>query len=277
MNNYKFAITRWWLSTGLEVLQTSPDIFTSKKLREATKYFIAGSTVLKSISSWMSAAQLTEKRKKGLTDFGLAISKNDPKLTKSATWWSIHLSLCFSDSSDPYSHFFLKLDYMARDWLLWLDLSERIYSSLDEVSEQSLDSSLEGIKKMFQGDSPLAELGLIETRKEQKNSALSVRLGTPELSDEIIIHALALTRHRHFRNRDSVDFTTLSKTGLPHFLCCSSEYLRQQLKSMSQMNKWHDYFSFDHAVDLDSISFKEQCMPAITLLLLLQKGQDTWL
>jgi len=277
MNNYKFSVTRWWLSTGIEVLQTTPDIFSAKKLREATKYFIAGSAVIKSINSWMAAAQLIERGKYGLTNFGLSISKNDPKLTKSSTWWSIHLSLCFSDRSDPYSHCFLKLDYLTRDWLLWQDLSKRIYSSLEGVAEQSLDSSLDGIKKMFLGDNPLAELGLIETRKEQNQTALFVRLGTPTLSDEIIIHALAMTRFCHFKSRDSVDFTTLAKTGLPYFLCCSTDHLRQQLQRMSQMTQWQGYFTFDHAVDLDSISFKDQCVPTTTLLLLLQKGQDTWL
>ena len=43
------------------------------------------------------------------------------------------------------------------------------------------------------------------------------------------------------------------------------------------MNQWHSYFSFDQAADLDSITFKDACDPNQTVLLLLQKGQDTWL
>ncbi len=62
-----------------------------------------------------------------------------------------------------------------------------------------------------------------------------------------------------------------------HFLCCSKNEFRQHLQRMTQMHEWQSYFSFDHAVDLDSISFKDGCTPDKTLLLLLQKGQDTWM
>jgi len=277
LNNYKFAVSRWWLSQGLEIIQTKPDIFAAKNLREAMKFFIAGSAVIKSINAWMVAIQLVDRKKNGLTDFGFSLYKNDPKLLKSATWWSIHLSLCFSDASDPYSHFFLKLDNLTKDWLSWKVFSTRIYSTLDDAAEQSIDSSLDGIKKMFQGDSPLAELGLIEISKGQNNTGSSIRLGAPKLSDEIFIHALALARFSSFKSRDSVSFSELSATGLAHFLCCSKDSLRQNLQRMSQMHEWQTYFSFDYAVDLDSITFKESCDPNKTILFLLQNGQDTWL
>ena len=154
-------------------------------------------------------------------------------------------------------------------------------SLIDEAGKKykdsTIDSLLGSVRKMFQGDNPLAELGLIEISKGQNNSGLSVRLGSPILSDEILIHALAMTRFTHFKSRESVDFSTLSSTGIPHFLCCSKDQLRLHLQRMSQMHKWQSYFSFDHAVDLDSITFKDPCTPDKTLLLLLQKGQDTWL
>jgi hypothetical protein len=46
---------------------------------------------------------------------------------------------------------------------------------------------------------------------------------------------------------------------------------------MSQMNQWKQYFVFDQAANLESITFKELCQPKITLKLLLQQGEDTWL
>lgn len=273
----KFAISRWWLSKGIEVIQTKPDVFSAKNLREAMKCFIAGSAVIKAINNWMLAAQIIEKGKYGLTDFGLSIYKNDPKLLKSATWWSIHLTLCFSDRGEPYIQFFLKLDSLTKDWISWKQFSERLYSAIEDAAEQSIDSNLEGVKKMFLDDNPLAELGLIELRKERQGSGISVRLGSPKLTDEILIHALALCRFAHFKSRESVDFSILANTGLPNFLCCSKDQLRQLYQRMSQMHEWQGYFSFDHAVDLDSITFKDACDPDKTVLLLLQKGQDTWM
>jgi len=277
LNNNKFAVSRWWLSQGIEIVQLKSDIFSAKNLREAMRYFIAGSAVIKSINSWMVAIQVVERGKPGLTDFGMSLYKNDPKLFKSASWWSIHLSLCYSKSSDPYSYFFIKLDNLTKDWGLMNDLSKRIHAALDDSAEQSINSSLDGIKKMFQGDNPLAELGLVEINSGAHNSGATIRLGSPILSDEIFMHALALARFSHFKSRDSISFSELAATGLPNFLCCSKEDLRKNLQRMSSMSEWQRYFGFDYAVDLESITFKDLCVPNGTLLNLLQKGQDTWL
>jgi len=277
LNNYKFAVSRWWLSQGIEIVQIKPDIFAAKNLREAMRFFIAGSAVIKSINAWMVAIQVIDRGKSGLTDFGMSLYENDSKLLKSASWWSIHLSLCFSKASDPYCFFFIKLDNLTKDWVLFNDLAKRIHSVIDGSAEQSIDSSLIGIKTMFQGDNPLAELGLIEINNGTHNSGATIRLGAPLLSDEIFIHALALARFSHFKSRDSISFSELALTGLPNFLCCSKEMLRENLQRMSTMNEWQGYFSFDYAVDLESITFKAACKPSRTLLELLQKGQDTWL
>jgi hypothetical protein len=182
----KFAISRWWLSKGIELIQTKPDIFSPKNIREAMQFFIAGSAVIKSINNWMLAAQLIEKGKYGLTDFGFSIFKNDPKLLKSSTWWAIHLSLCFSERGEPYIQLFLKLDPLIKEWILFQQLSERIYSSIQDAATQSIDSNLDGVKKMFVGDTPFAEIGLIEIRKDRQGSGTTVRLGSPRLTDEIV-------------------------------------------------------------------------------------------
>ena len=277
LNNNKFAVSRWWLSQGIEIVQLKSDIFAAKNLREAMRFFIAGSAVIKSINAWMVAMQLVERGKSGLTDLGTSLYKNDPKLLKSASWWSIHLSLCFSKASDPYHYFFIKLDSLTKDWIVTNDLAKRIHSDLDESAEQSINSSLDGIKKMFQGDNPLAELGLVEINSGAHNSGAMIRLGSPLLSDEIFMHGLALARFSHFKSRDSISFSELASTGLPNFLCCSKEELRKDLQRMSSMSEWQGHFSFDYAVDLESITFKDSCEPNRTLLELLQKGQDTWL
>jgi hypothetical protein len=278
IGNQKFAISRWWLSKAIEIIPSNSDIFSSRNMRDAMKFFIAGSAVIKAINGWLLAAQIIERGSNGLTNFGLSLAKNDPKLYKSSTWWAIHLALAYSDRSEPYNQFFLKLDDLTKDWISLKELTNRIASSIEAAAEQSIESNLDGVRKMFQGDAPLAELGLVEIRRDRNDRETSIRLGSPILSDEIIIHALAKARFAHFKSRESVDFSILIKiSGLTHFLCCSKDYLRQQLHRMSQMHQWQAHFSFDNAADLDSITFKELCDPNQTVLMLLQKGQDTWL
>lgn len=286
ISNEGEPVTRWWISKGLEVVKTERDIFSKSKMRLARLKFIAGANRLGTIKGWMSSAQLIDNgkspREYELTNFGLAVVDNDPKLVKSSTWWSFHLSLCFSLNSEPYPFFFLGLESITKDWVLWSHLLEKTKNNLlDEAGKEYKDSTIESllssVRRMFENDNPLAELGLIEIREERQGSGKSVRLGSPKLTDEILIHALAMCRFVHFKSRESVDFSTLANTGLPNFLCCSKDQLRQHYQRMSQMHEWQGYFSFDHAVDLDSITFKDACDPDKTVLLLLQKGQDTWM
>ena len=284
ISNEGEPVTRWWISQGIELIKSESDIFSKSKMRIARLKFIAGANRLITIKGWMVAAQLIDNnqtsREYQLTNFGLAISENDPRFVNSSTWWSFHLSLCFSLNSEPYPVFFRVLQTITKDWLSWTDLHDKVKDSIrDESGNQYKDSTIESllssVKRMFINDSPLAELGLIEIRNQDRQTY--ARLGSPILSDEIIIHALAMARFAHFRSRESVDFTTLTNVGIHNFLCCSKDHLRQQFRRMAQMNQWHSYFSFDQAADLDSITFKDACDPNQTVLLLLQKGQDTWL
>ncbi len=287
ISNEGEPVSRWWISKGLEIVKSERDIFTKAKMRTARLKFIAGSNRLTTIKGWMTSAQLIENKKNQreyeLTDFGFAIFGNDPKLVKSSTWWAFHLLLCFSTVSEPYPSFFLNLESITKDWIEWNQLFTKIQNSLaDETGKQYKDSTIESllssVRRMLINDNPLAELALIESKKSPNDNKLSIRLGSPILSDEIIIHALAMAKFTHFKSRDSIDFSKLiQETGLAHFLCCPKEQLRQHLQRMSQMHKWQSYFSYDHAVDLDSLSFKENCNPNKTILLLLQNGQDTWL
>lgn len=285
INNEGEPVTGWWLSKGIEIIKKERDIFSKVKMREARQKFIAGANRLTTIKGWMVAAQLINSqnsREYELTDFGLTISNNDPGLVKSSTWWCFHLSLCFSKTSEPYSTFFQGLETITKDWVSWIQLLDKTKNSLtDEVGNNYKDSTIESllssVRRMFTNDKPLAELGLVEIRKDSNTREIFIRLGSPMVTDEIIIHALAMARFAHFKSRESVDFSTLANSGLPHYLCCSKDHLRRYLQRMSQMQQWQPYFSFDHAVDLDSITFKEPCNPDKTVLLLLQTGQDTWL
>ncbi|NOQ36399.1 MAG: hypothetical protein GQ569_10980 [Methylococcaceae bacterium] len=139
-----------------------------------------------------------------------------------------------------------------------------------------MDSLLSSVRRMFIGDRPLAELGLIETRKNREQG-ISIRLGTPKLTDEIIIHALAMMRFHYYKSRSSIAFSELLSAGLAHYLCSSPEQLRTELRRISQTSRWNNHFVFKESINIDSISFGDDCNPKKTLLELLQKGEDTWL
>lgn len=286
ISNEGEPVTRWWVSKGLEIVKVEKDIFSKSKMRVARLKFIAGSNRLVTIKGWLAAAQLIDNKRSPreyeLTNFGLAVIDNDPKLLKSSSWWSFHLALCFSKHSEPYPTFFLGLESITKDWILWERLLEKTKNNLVDDSgkgykNSTIDSITGSVRKMFENDNPLAELGLIEIRKGLQESGLSVRLGSPRLTDEILIHALALCRYTYFKSRASVDFPKLADTGLANFLCCSKDQLRQHYFRISQMHEWQTYFSFDHAVDLNSVTFKDACDPNKTILLLLQNGEDTWM
>jgi hypothetical protein len=279
IGNQTFALSKWWAIKSIELVKNNRDIFSKSKLREIRKALIAGTNVISGIQGWLLAAQLINKIKTGeyeLTNFARALSSNDSKLDKSASWWAIHLAICFSNRSEPYKQFFCSLDNLSNDWIKWDDLKNRIDFLIEDAAKGSLDPNLEGVRNMFKNNHPLAEIGLIETHKTREDG-IAIRLGSPKLTDEIIIHALAMMRFHRYKSRSTVDFSELKNDGLGHFLCCSPDQLRQHLRRMKQSNKWQDYFDFNEAVNLDSVSFAEHCMPDKTLLLLLQEGQDTWL
>jgi hypothetical protein len=281
IGNQTFALSRFWTSRTIELVKINRSIFSKSNLRDTRKALIAGANVVNGIQGWMLAAQLISKIKTGeyeLTDFARNIYSNDQKLEKSSTWWAIHLAICFSERSEPYAAFFINLDNLSKDWIKWNDLKNRIDAFIEDAAKGSLDPNLEGVRKMFQEDRPLADLGLIEIRKNhEEDKQICVRLGSPKLTDEIIAHALAMLRFHVFKSRSTVDFSELIKAGLPNFLCCSPETLRLHLRRMNQTNDWKSCFSFTEAVNLDSISFGDDCEPRKTVLVLLNSGNDTWL
>jgi len=285
INNEGEPVSRWWISKAINILKTDREIFSSQNMRRARIEFIAGKNRLSTIKGWMLAAQLIQNGKSSkefeLTDFGLSLNNNDPELNKSSTWWAFHLATCFSTSSEPYRSFFICLDTLSKDWISTKQHFEKIQSTLQKdnaetYKESTLESLISSVRRMFSDNRPLADLGLIEISKIRKEG-ISIRLGSPKLTDVCVIHALAMLRFHQLKSRSSVTFSELIASGLANFLCCRPEELRLQLQRMHQSQQWQDYFSFNQAVNNDSLAFADDCDPKKTLLLLLQQGEDTWL
>lgn len=287
ISNEGEPVSRAWVSKAISKIKTDREIFSSANMRRARLEFIAGTNRLKTIKGWLFAAQLIQNgknlREQELTDFGLSVLANDAKLEKSSTWWAFHLATCFSNVSEPYASLFLSLDTLSKDWSKSKDIFLKIKGSLkqdngEDYKDSTLESLISSVRRMFQEDRPLADLGLIEIRKNhEEDKQICVRLGSPKLTDEIIAHALAMLRFHVFKSRCTVDFSELIKAGLPNFLCCSPETLRLHLRRMNQTNDWKNCFSFTEAVNLDSVSFGDDCEPRKTVLVLLNSGNDTWL
>jgi hypothetical protein len=279
IDNQGEPISRWWVMKSIELLEKQRNLFSSSQMRQARVELIAGTNRLKTIKNWLLAAQIIQSsgREYVITDFGKAIIANDPLLEKASTWWAFHLSICFSKRNEPYASFFMSLEPIVKDWILWEKLVNevRTKTELQAYEKSVIESYLGGIRRMFVEDRPLAELGLIETRKVR--GQIYVRLGEPLVSDFVIRHALALMRYHHFRNRISVDFSELLNVGLERFLCLSPEILRTKLRTITRMERWQNELSFTENVNLDSITFGENFIPKKTLLVLLQESQDTWL
>jgi hypothetical protein len=280
IDNQGEPISRWWVIKCIEVVEKQRDIFSSAKMRQARVELIAGTNRLKTIKNWLLAAQIIQSssREYVITDIGKAIIANDPSLEKASTWWAFHLSICFSERNEPYTSFFLSLEPIAKDWIPWEEVVQQVRAreELQGYEKSVIESVMGGIRRMFVEDRPLAELGLIESRTV-RGSGISVRLGEPTVTNEVVIHALALMRFHHFPSRVSVTFSELVNAGLDRFLCLSPDDLRTRLKNLSHTERWQNEFSYTTVANLDSVDFGDGFMPRKTLLVLLQESQNTWL
>jgi len=275
-----FCLSKFWAYRTIELLKSQRDLFSKENMRRIRVELIAGKNMLKSIKNWLIAAQLIECLDKDsciLSDSAKTITDEDGKLDSSATWWAIHLGICFSERSEPYAAFFRNMDVSSRGWIRYKDLPKKIQSHPDfkEYTEKSLESNLDGVKKMFYPEGPLKDLALIEIRKRKEGEEF--RIDKPEISDEMIIYALSLARCHKFQGRSSIDFSELLELGFNNFLCLSVSELRERLKRMSDSSLWENYLSFTEAVNLYSISFGEGLHRKTALIQLLKNNNDTWI
>lgn len=284
MNNQTFGLTKWWLACALDIVQVDREIFRSTRMREARKKFIAGANVVKAIREWLLAAQVIKKSPENgqyeLTNLGRSIKQNDKNLESASTWWAIHLAICFPERNngaaikdEPYVSLFNSLDGISKSWISCAELERQIFKKLSsEYAEGSVKPALEGVLNMFNTDQPLADIGLLEIQGKFK----SIRLGSPIVSDEVIVHGVAMARSSLFPTRTTVDFMELIKNNVHAYLCLTPEEFRNRIRRLSNSDNWKKYLTYSENANLNSIFFSENLRSMETVLMLLQADKNAW-
>lgn len=284
LKNDTAPITRWWVSSALKEIQKDGSIFSFQKLRIARTSLIAGSNRVKAtIKNWMIAANLIISKGNSfeITDgHGLIIIRCDPQMEKAASWWSFHINVFFSVKGEPYGSFFNILGNNRQYWLYLSDIPSEIVKNIEKeyaqkYEESSIGADLDGIYDTFTSNGALADLHLIEIRKDQ-NRKIQVRLGTPKIPDEAIIYGLILARKRHAPSAVTINFDSLLGYGLHHALCLSAKDLRERLRAIYRDPRWTGWFRFEEGNNMNSIYIDTQLTERNALLRLLQDAPDTW-
>lgn len=274
INNQTFPFSRWWFSSAIDLVVTNPSCFSKKNIAHTMAVLIAGSKVVIAIKEWLISATIIEpgpKQTYKLTNFGVAIRNNDPQLNNSGTWWAIHLALSFSSKGETYSLYFIEVAQSKSLGIESKELLESLQNQLkDSYAEASVEKSFQGVNKLFDKNSPLDDLGLI-------TKGGRIKLGNPDLTHDIILHALFLVKFIAFPSRESISFSKLCESShLHHFLCLSLHKLRDSLVEMSQSKEYGKYFNFSIAIDIESLTFSDEITPAHTILRLIQSKEETW-
>lgn len=277
-----FALSKWWMRAGLELVQKNNAIFSAPNLREARREFIAGKNQLNAIKNWLLAAGIIKKNVTGfeLSRFGSCIYKNDKDLLKSSTWWAFHLLVCFGEDPFPYSTLFQSLDSNIKQFYSLTTIKKNIYQLSNGKADSSVDTYFEGVIKMFREDGSLQPLGLLEARKDaskKTSSDIYYRLASPIVTDTVILFGLALARMRHFPGRPSIDFGQLIEIGLDHYLALSQDDLKHRLRQIAHSIDWREELSFKEVANLNSIVFGNRFNEERMLISLLQDGTDSWM
>lgn len=284
MNNQTFGLTKWWLTCALDIVQVDRETFRSTKMREARKRFIAGTNAVKAIREWLLATQIIKKSPENgqyeLTNLGRSIKQNDKNLEGSSAWWAIHLAICFPERNngattkdEPYVSLFNCLDSIGKSWISCDELEHQIFAKLSkEYARGSVEPALEGVFNMFNTDQPLADIGLLEIQGKFKN----IRLGSPIVSDEVIVHALAMARSSLFPTRTTIDFMELIKNNVHAYLCLTPEEFRNRIRRLSNSDNWKKYLTYSENANLNSIFFSENLRSIETILILLQANKNAW-
>lgn len=272
LDTQTFGITRYWLSVALQMLPADGDIFTSARLSDARKAFLAGRNQLAAIKNWLSNAQVVELERgrapAKLTDLGRLIAAKDERAKEAWTWWLFHLHLCANSESVPYSTFFSVYDSDGSNWMTFDDIVERLSKCVQEqghgIEPATVRTYFQGIEQSLRPGGPLHDLLLVEYRAVADDHGKSrLRRCTSNPPDIVVAYATLLFHHSFFSNQNTVEARLLIEKGLARCLGLKDQKLREALTRIHQHPRLSEYLQFRHAVNLDSVQFVKIGTPAL--------------
>lgn len=262
LDTQQFGISRYWLSTAVKHIPSTPDIFVpSKQLSQARKLFLAGKNQLAAIRNWLVAAGVVEagRAQVKLTELGQLIASQDSKAETALTWWLFHLHLCTNPDAFPYSGFFLLYDSEGR-WMALDDIVDTLAKHADErqlnITKDTVDTYFGGVVQAFQSGGFIHEMGLIEQRTigdGRGSRKLRRRHGKPD--DLLVAYAAVLLQKQFFTNQATVEARELLGKGLARVLGMRDSDVREALSRITTHKELSQHVQYRQQVNQDSIQF----------------------
>ncbi len=146
--NSSFSIREGWLEKAIQYIKLDSKCFSPDK---GTKIFGIGSAMVKSLRFWATASGIIKfnKGEGKLTEFGEALAKEDPFLEKKNSWWLIHTNLVLNKELNPVFYYFFQSEnriFEKESLVIYLN---EIFSSVQEISETSLNSDISVLFKTY--------------------------------------------------------------------------------------------------------------------------------
>ena len=269
LDTQTFGITRYWLSAALRLLTSEADIFTSKRLRDARKAFLAGKNQLAAIKNWLVNAGVIEigHGQAEITELGRLMSAKDDLAEQAWTWWLFHLHLCANGESYPYSTFFTTIDADGNGWMTEEAVLERLGNRFQElqiaVEAATVKTYFQGVERSYRPGGPLHDLQLIEYRTVDSDRRDRLRRCAARPADLVIAYGTLLFQHAFFPDSPTVEARMLLDKGLARSLGINEQKFREALGRIQHHPRLCEYVQYRGAVNLDSVQFMRMGSPAL--------------
>ncbi len=262
LDTQQFGISRYWLSTAIKNIPSTPDVFVpSKQLSQARKLFLAGKNQLSAIRNWLVTAGVVEagRGQVKLTELGQLMASQDPKAETALTWWLFHLHLCTNPDAFPYSIFFLQYDSEGR-WMSFDDVIDALAKHADDkqlnITKDTVSTYFGGVIQTFQAGGFVHEMGLIEQRTVgdgRGSRKVRRRLGKPD--DLLVAYAAVLLQKQFYSGQATVEARELLGKGLARILGLRDSDVREALSRITTHKELSLYVQYRQQVNQDSIQF----------------------
>ena len=261
LDTQTFPITRHWAAAALREVPRNPEIFATKSLSLARKTFLCGSVQRTAIKNWLSRGELVAigHGRSELTELGRLMAAQDERADRAWTWWLIHLHLCASNDSFPYSAFFLKND---AEGLAWRSADQIVKESLVSVAaennldlaESSVSTYFAGVDNAFRPGKPLFDLGLIE-RQDTDEGKRRLRRTLVKPADVVTAYGTVLFHNSFFSDQTTVEARMLLERGIARALGIKDSQYRDALGRITQHTTLGQVIEYRHQLNLDSVQF----------------------